>query len=103
VIARLLETSYLQGRDPPTEAQIHFWLRELRTPTLLIEAAERFPVHCQQASQNRPLLRLANPTEEAALATALRAEEQREREADRQYWVPLRAELERLRQTRRGT
>lgn len=37
----------------------------------------------------------------AALVAALSDEEQRERETDRQYWAPLRAELEQLRRRRR--
>jgi hypothetical protein len=34
------------------------------------------------------------------LATALRAEEDAEREADRRYWAPLKRELEQLRRDR---
>jgi hypothetical protein len=39
----------------------------------------------------------ARAGQEVALADALREEERHERAKDRQYWGPLRAELERLR------
>jgi hypothetical protein len=40
MVARLVEANYFRNRDNPTAEQIEFWLRELRTPTLLIAAAE---------------------------------------------------------------
>lgn len=43
MIRRLLEASYFESRDNPTGSQIEFWLRELRTPELLIESARAFP------------------------------------------------------------
>ena len=51
-------------------------------------------------TRKRPLLKLARPGNELELATALHEEEEREREADRQYWVPLKKELEELRHWR---
>jgi hypothetical protein len=42
MITRMLEASFFQGRDQPTAARIDFWLRELRTPSLLIESARQF-------------------------------------------------------------
>lgn len=101
MLARLLETSYLQGRDQPTREQILFWLRELRTPDFLMEAAGRFAAQCEQVMRHRPLLQLAGARDSEALTDALHAEQQQEREVDRQYWLPLRVELERLRQSRR--
>jgi len=43
------------------------------------------------------LLRLRRARRELELADALLEEERSERNADRQYWLPLRAELEKLR------
>jgi len=97
MIGRLLEANYLQNRDNPTEAQIDFWLKELRTPALLIEVATRYPQACQQLQSARGLLALALAANDAALGAALKAEEEAERLADRAYWQPLRVELERLR------
>ena len=48
----------------------------------------------------RPLLALVAPGQEVALAQALKEEEQQERERDRQYWLPLKSELEALRRLR---
>jgi hypothetical protein len=101
MIRRLLEASYFAGRDPPRPDQVLFWLRELRSPELLIESARRFADECRRLETERPLLARAMEGDEAGLRRALGDEEEREREADRQYWRPLRAELERLRRQRR--
>jgi hypothetical protein len=45
----------------------------------------------------RPLLTHAVTGETRKLEQALLAEESAEREQDRQYWLPLKAELEKLR------
>jgi len=67
-----------------------------------VDIARAAPEALRAASAGRPLLAHALTGETRALATALRAEEDGEREADRKYWAPLRAELERLRAERRG-
>lgn len=81
----------------PTQEQIHFWLRELRTPALLIEGAHAFAEAAQQHAADRPALRAALANDEAAVLKSLADEEAHERELDHAYWAPLRAELERLR------
>ena len=100
MVRRLVEVNYFANRDHPNADQIRFWLLELRTPELLIELAAghgRVPINL---IRKRPLLTLARPGNEPILAEALLKEERLEREADRQYWAPLRAELERLRRER---
>jgi hypothetical protein len=97
MLRRLLEAHFFQNRDRATVAQIGFWLRELRTPELLVETVQRWPRAVIAQVRRRPLLRLARPGREARLAEALNAEEWAERRADARYWAPLRAELERLR------
>ncbi len=103
MVRRLLEAHYFQHAQNPTPAQVRFWLLELRSPELLMELARRHPDACQRAARRRALLRHAARNDEPALEAALREEESREREADRQYWKPLRSELERIRRTERGT
>jgi hypothetical protein len=103
MLRRLLEAHYFQHRDHPTPAQIQFWMLELRSAELLIEAARRHPGVCKRAARRRPLLRLAARTDLPALEAALREEEAGEREVDRQYWQPLRTELERMRRRRPRT
>lgn len=97
MIRRLVEAHYAQNQRRPTSEQIAFWLKEARTPSLLIEVANRFPKALAQCRSQRPLLSLAVKKNEAGLAGALDKEEQREREADRIYWEPLRKKLEALR------
>jgi len=97
MLSRLLEAHYLQHRGAATSERQEFWLRELRTPEMLIEAVQAWPDRARQVLVQRPLLRLALPGKLPDLEAALGAEEQAEREIDRQYWAPLKAELEKLR------
>ncbi|MEY2794853.1 MAG: hypothetical protein RIR10_569, partial [Planctomycetota bacterium] len=97
MVRRLVEAHYLENRTNATPAAIRFWFRELRTPELLIEAASRHPKSLADELQHRGLLEHAAAADVESLQTALRAEEDRERALDREYWKPLRAELERLR------
>jgi hypothetical protein len=102
MITRLVEADYAAYGPRADAVRLAFWLQELRTPSLLIEVA-RSGAHAAQAeSAARPLLTHALAGDAGALATALRGEEDREREADRIYWAPLRLELEELRRARRG-
>jgi hypothetical protein len=102
MVTRLVEASYFANRDQPTRQQVLFWLRELRSPEILIEVAQRFAAERAQLEAERPLLTQARERDEAGLRQSLRDEEDREREADREYWRPLRREIERLRQQQRS-
>jgi hypothetical protein len=97
MIRRLVEAHYFQNRDRATSVQIAFWLRELRTPELLVEVAQENPQLCRRLAQTRPLLARAARGQIADVESALLIEEQAVREQDRQYWQPLRRELENLR------
>ena len=97
MVRRLLEAHFFEHREKATGAQIRFWLRELRTPELLLETARRWPKAWAAQKRHRGLLRFARPGGEAKLLAALEAEEWAERRADARYWAPLKAELERLR------
>jgi len=100
MVRRLVEVNYFANCERPAANQIRFWLLELRTPELLIELAEKQKRITVSLIRKRPLLKLAKPGNETALAKALLEEESSEREADREYWLPLRAELEKLRRAR---
>lgn len=102
MLARLLEANYFENQEHPSREQIDFWLRELRAPSLLINVAARFPSECDRILPERDLLAYAKAGDETALQVALKDEEEREKTADREYWAPLRAELERLRHRVRG-
>jgi hypothetical protein len=97
MIRRLVEAHYFQHRTKPKPAQIRFWLQELRTPELLMELARRYPAMCQRLAKERPLLAQVQVGEPLVLEQALFAEESAERQRDREYWLPLKAELENLR------
>jgi hypothetical protein len=101
MIRRLVEAHYFEHHASPTPARLRFWMRELRTPELLIALARRHPALCRRLAARRPLLAEAARADEPGLTRALLDEETAERARDRQYWLPLRAELERLRQQRR--
>ena len=100
MLRRLVEADYLQYRPHPTPGQLTFWLKQLRTPVLLVEVAVRQPDFAADVARERPLLALAVAGNQAAVEGALALEEAAEREADRRYWQPLRAELESLRHAR---
>jgi len=99
MIRRLVEVNYFTNREAPTKDQIQFWFLELRTPQLLIELArqKRIP---PRLFQLRPLLKALKSEDESLLATLLIEEEEQVRDADRQYWIPLKKELETLRHAR---
>ena len=102
MIRRLVDVNYLNHQDEPTPERIRFWLRELRTPELLVEAAHAHTDVVEELAVARPLLRLANleHLESGALGRALRDEEDAERRMDEDYWKPLREQIERLRRDR---
>ncbi|MDO8501137.1 MAG: hypothetical protein Q7S20_04780 [Gemmatimonadaceae bacterium] len=97
MVRRLVEANYFGFRDEATPERIRFWLRELRTPELLVEAAGMHGVEAGALVERRPLLESAIAGSVLELEVRLAAEEADERHADREYWTPLRAELERLR------
>lgn len=101
MVRRLLEAHYLQHRDAPHPEQVRFWLRELRTPEFLVETVQRWPELARELAAQRPLLDRANRGTLAEVEQALWDEERAERERDRAYWQPLKAELEQLRRTAR--
>ena len=100
MIARLVEAHYARNAQAPDDAMRDFWLRELRSPTILIEVARSARQVCERLEAVRPLLEHAATGNEPRLVAALRAEEEAEREADRHYWAPLKQELEQLRHAR---
>lgn len=99
MIRRLVDANYLGHRAEPTPERMRFWLRELRTPELLVEAAATHAETAKDLAGDRPLLRLATPGDlrSGALARALRDEEDAERLADAEYWKPRRERIEHLR------
>jgi hypothetical protein len=100
MLRRLVEAYYFQNRGSRTPDKIRFWLAELRTPELLLEAAAAQPKLAREMAGRRPLLAAALANDPAGVARLLAQEEQVLRERDRLYWLPLKAELETLRHQR---
>jgi hypothetical protein len=100
MIRRLVEAHYFEHHRHPKPAQIRFWFRELRTPELLQELACRYPAICRRSARQRLLLLQAQSANLEFLQQALLAEETSERQRDKEYWLPLRRELETLRHAR---
>jgi hypothetical protein len=100
MIRRLVEAHYFENETSPNSDQIDFWFRELSTPGLLIDSARAWPEAATLASQTRALVALAISCDELALTSALNDEEQTERLKDKDYWLPLKRELEKMRFSR---
>jgi len=97
MLQRLIEAHWFQNRFNPTPERIDFWLRECRTPDILIQLAKLFPTQTVNIRSTRPLLRDALRNDLAAIEEGLEQERHAEVLADRAYWAPLREQLNRLR------
>lgn len=97
MLQRLLESHWFQNRANPTPERIDFWLRECRTPEILILMATKFPAETETRRSIRPALSAALAKDPEAVERFLEQERLAEVAADRVYWAPLRQELERLR------
>lgn len=99
MVRRLVDANYLTHREEPTPERVAFWLRELRTPELLVEVAQAHPHEVASTRLERPLLDLASPEhlDRGELARALRVEEETVRNDDEAYWRPLKQMLSRMR------
>jgi hypothetical protein len=97
MIRRLVEQSYFGRSTSATQELVRFWLRELRTPELLVEVAGAHPELTRAEAVLRPAVQAALSARPADVSDALEAEEKEERRKDREYWVPLKRELEEFR------
>jgi len=101
MIRRLVEASYFENFEAPTPEQLEFWFKELRSPDILLKLALEYPRQARDLSRQREVVQMAiSGVDESLLAAALYDEEQKERQADKIYWAPLRRELETLRHSR---
>lgn len=101
MVRRLVEVSYDQGFSSPTPERIEFWLRELRTPELLVDCVGWFPDDAHRVANERAAVKAALAGALDPVRENLAAEEADERTLDRAYWEPLKAELEALRRAHR--
>jgi len=101
MIRRLIESDYIAQKNPSTD-QVKFWLLESRTPAMLISLAQHYRSEMETSVTFRPLLNIVIGRNESAITDALQQEEKFVREIDREYWSPLKKELEYLRRTNIG-
>ena len=101
MIRRLVDSHYDQNRGDPTDDRVRFWLRESRTPEVLIRVAAEHSALLTEMLKERPLLVETLGASQAALRQALEEEKTAEKEADQHYWGPLKKELEAMRLAKR--
>lgn len=101
MLRRLVDNDILLRRAQPRRGQVSWWLSECRSPEILIELARQSPSSARRVARKRRLIRHAVAGDGALLEAALLEEEQVERDRDREYWQPLRAELESMRHEQR--
>jgi hypothetical protein len=97
MIRRLVESHYIQNQMNPSEYQIRFWLLEARTPEILMNVGFNHPAITAELSNLRPLLINITSSSFENIQSLLNQEEQEIRSLDRNYWLPLKKELESLR------
>lgn len=99
MIRRMIDAEVLSTRKPRA-AQVRFWLRECRTPEVLIDLVRDYPAAARKESRGRRAVRIAMTGSVAQVGKELRAEEDRERRKDRIYWELLKRDFERQRLSR---
>ena len=92
MIRRLIEADIYNTTNPLPE-RVCFWLKERRTPELLVSLVNKYPNITLQMVETRPILKFAYADNQNEIQKLLQEEEDTERELDRQYWTPLKAEL----------
>lgn len=100
-IGELIEADMVAHQAQVDERRLAFWLREARSADTVIELAQAYQEAAAAAAAGRPLLRAALEGNRAALELQLAQEQIEGKAADRQYWAPLRRELEAMRQEHR--
>jgi hypothetical protein len=101
MIRRLVERSFFGHATCATQELVRFWLRELRTPELLTEVAGAHPELARAEAVLRPAVQAALSARQDDVSEMLEAEEREERRKDREYWAPLKRELEDFRLSQR--
>lgn len=100
MIQRLIEAHWFNHRSEPTEARIQFWLRECRSPEILIDMSATHRIEAMRLSVERPAIDAALKKDIVAIEESLEKERRTEAEADKAYWLPLRKELEEMRRSK---
>ena len=100
MIRSLVDAHYEAYGESPSDEQLKFWLREGRSPEILVDLSRTYPAIASRMATRRSLLKHASSGSNPDLLAALADEQRCEQERDRQYWAPLRAKLQELRANR---
>jgi hypothetical protein len=99
MLRRLVENDIAVAHRP-LKKKTEWWLHECRSVRELIRLAHENGDMAQECVAKRPLLKAALEGDSEKLRALLIDEELVERQKDKEYWLPLRKELEALRHTR---
>ena len=102
MIRRLVEVDIHKHQQNPPPDRLPFWLLECRSPEWLKTLGNTYPDDALRLSTQRPLLATVHSDSLETIAVHLRSEEDLERALDRDYWRPLKAELEQWRHGRKA-
>ncbi len=94
MIRRLVDAHYDEFSREATDDRVRFWLRESRTPEVLIAVATGYPEVLNELLPVRPLLAEALDAGRTDLQQELDREQASEKRADEEYWRPIKRELE---------
>ena len=100
-IGELVAADMIAHEGSADRSRTAFWLRETRDADALIQLASEFREIAVTTTADRPLLHTALQANHLALELELAREQIDGKQADREYWAPLRAELEQMRHDRR--
>jgi hypothetical protein len=102
MIRRLVDVDYLQNRENATATQAVFWLKELRSSSLLIECVSNWnELTRSMLPERKAVLTGALELSQSLVEQAFDEERIQIRKEDALYWAPLLKELEELRHGRR--
>jgi hypothetical protein len=96
MIKRLVEADILHSKKISKE-KLEWWFMECRTPELLIDLANKYPIAAKKNSKKRPSVKYAIKADISKLSETITKEEKIERKKDVKYWAPLKKELEEMR------
>ena len=102
-IGMLIEADMVAHQATAADDHVALWIREARDADMLIELASAYPRMALDCAVDRPLLLSAINSDRDRLELELATEQIRGKQADREYWAPLRLELEQMRHEQRRT
>lgn len=100
MIRRLIEADHAVVAIPDRD-RLFFWLRESRTPEMLVRLCRTHAAAAAVIAAERPAVAAALSDDVLGISESLAREEAEERRRDAAYWIPLRQELEFLRHSER--